>query len=172
MGRSGPTLEEGIRLQREAGDLDGWADKLWELGMLEFLEGNLTQARADFEASQACCEEAGSEEVYPLLYRFYAWMALAAGDVEQAVQYSQAQLAAGTRHFIPWVMTDALGFLGWEAFTAGDMDLAMAYCEKALNLTEQPDHNLLAVARYVLATVALVQGKIQPVPYLESFFYK
>ena len=78
-------------------------------------------------------------------------MALAQGDMQQAVQYSRAQLAAGTRYFIPWVMTDALGFLGWEAFTAGDMDLAVAYCEKALNLTERPDHTFLAVARYVMA---------------------
>ena len=164
-------VEEGLRLDREVVDLDGEGGKLWELGMLEFLEGDLTQARADFQASQACCEEAGSEEIYPLLYRFYAWMALAAGDVQQAVQYSQAQLTAGTRHFIPWVMTDALGFLGWEAFTAGDADLAVAYCEKALNLTEQPDQNLLAVARYVLARVALVRGEYSQIhTFLKAFF--
>ena len=52
-------VEEGLRVDREAGDRDGEGGKLWELGMLEFLEGNLPQARADFQASQACCDEAG-----------------------------------------------------------------------------------------------------------------
>jgi tetratricopeptide (TPR) repeat protein len=93
--------EEGLRLDRETGDQDGEGGKLWELGMLEFLEGNLPQAREDFQASQACHYAAGSEEVYPFLYRFYAWLALAQGDVQQARQYSQAQLTAGTAHFIP-----------------------------------------------------------------------
>ena len=150
---------EGLRVDREAGDLDGEGAKLRELGMLEFLEGNFAQARACFQANQTCCEESGNEEFYPFLYRFFAWMALAKGDMQQAVAYSQAQLAASTQHYIPWVMSDALGFLGWEAFTAGDMDLAVAYCEKALNLTERPDQNLLAVAHYVLARVAIAQGE-------------
>ncbi len=162
---------EGILLRREAGDWEGEGGKLWELGMLEFLEGNLSQARADFEASQACCDESGSEEVYPFLYRFFAWMALAEGDVEQAVQYSQAQLAAGTRHFTPWVMTDALGFLGWEAFTTGDADLAVEYCEKALNLRERLDPAFLSVAQYVLARVALSRGEFSRVrTILKAFF--
>ena len=157
-------------MDREAGDQDGSAAKLWELGMLEFLEGNHPQARADFQASQACCEESGSEEIYPLLYRFFAWMALVEGDVQQAVAYSQAQLAAGSRHFIPWVMTDALGFLGWEAFTAGDADLAVAYCEKALNLTERPDYALLAVMHYVMARVAIARDDFTGAnAYLKAF---
>ena len=164
-------VEEGLRVDREVVDRDGESSKLWELGMLEFLEGNLSQARADFQASQACCDEAGSEEIYPLLYRFYAWMALVEGDMQQALAYSQAQLAAGSRHFIPWVMTDALGFLGWEAFTAGDADLAVEYCEKALNLTERPDPGLLSIAQYVLARVALSRDEFSRVrTYLKAFF--
>ena len=162
---------EGLRVDREAGDQVGQGAKLWELGMLEYLEGNLAQARADFQASQACHDEAGSEEIYPFLYRFYAWMALVEGDMQQALAYSQAQLAAGTRHFIPFIMTDALGFLGWEAFTAGDADLAVEYCEKALNLTERPDPGLLSIAQYVLARVALSRGEFSRVrTILKAFF--
>ena len=151
--------EEGLRVDRAAGDQVGEGAKLWELGMLEFMEGNLTQARADFQTSQDRHAEAGSEEIYPFLYRFKAWIALVEGDLPQAIQYSQAQLDASTRHFIPWVMTDALGFLGWEAFTGGDPDLAVVCCEKALSLVEHSDPALLTVTRYVLARVALARGE-------------
>ncbi len=161
---------EGLRLDRETGDQDGESAKLWELGMLEFLEGNLQQAREDFQASQACCHVAGSEEIYPFLYRFYAWISLVQGDVQQAIQFSQAQLAAGNQNFTPWVITDALGFLGWEAFTSGDEDLAVHYCEKALNLTERADKALLEMAHYVLARVALSRGDLNSArASLESF---
>ena len=162
--------EEGLRVNREAGDQDGEGGKLWELGMLEFLAGNLARARADFQASQACHAASGNVEVTPFLHHFFAWMALVEGDVQQAVQYSQAQLAAGSRHFAPWLMTDALGFLGWEALTSGDLDLAVEYCEKALTLKEQLDSGLLSIAQYVLARVATARGEFSRAhAFLRSF---
>ena len=151
--------EENLRLNRETGDQAGEGGELWELGMVDFLEGNLFQAKKDFQASQACHYETGSEEVYPFLYRFYAWIALAQGEVQQAIQFSQTQLTAGREYYIPWVIADALGFLGWEAFTNGDKDLAAQYCEEALKLTGRVDANLLSVAHYVLARVALSRGE-------------
>ncbi len=166
-------LEEGLRLDREIDNLDGEDCKLWELGMLEFLDGNIRQAIEDFQASQACSYEAGSEEIYPFLYRFFAWIALVQGDIQQAIQYSQAQLIASTQHYTPWVMTDALGFLGWEAFTSGDEDLAVQYCERALKMTERQDQSFLAMARYVLARVALSRGELtQASAFLRAFVTK
>ncbi len=52
--------EEGLRLDLEAGDKMAEQAKLWELGMLNFLEGNLQQATADFQASQARCYDLGA----------------------------------------------------------------------------------------------------------------
>jgi predicted ATPase/DNA-binding CsgD family transcriptional regulator len=171
LGQARAYVLEGLQVNREEGDRDGEGGKLWELGMLEFLEGNHAQARADFEASQACQDAAEVDEIYPFLYRFYAWIALVEGDIQQAVQYSQAQLSAGSRHFTPWVMTDALGFLGWEAYTAGDADLAIEYCEKALNLTERPDPGLLSIAQYVLARVSTSRGEFSHArTFLNAFF--
>jgi tetratricopeptide (TPR) repeat protein len=149
-----------LRLNRQIlFDQDGEGGALWEKGMLEFLEGNFNQAKKDFQASQACHGEAGSEEVYPFLYRFYAWIALAQGEVQQAIQFSQAQLTAAREYYIPWVTADALGFLGWEAFTNGDDVMAVQYCEEALKLTGRVDINLLSVAHYVLARVALSRAE-------------
>ena len=117
--------------------------------------------------------ESGNEEMYTFTQRFFAWMALAQGDMQQAVQYSRAQLAAGTHYFIPWVMIDALGFLGWEAFTAGDMDLAVTYCKKSLNLMERPDYTFLAVAQYVMANIAMAQGDFNSASaFLKAFVTK
>lgn len=153
-------IEENLRLNRESGDKNSEESGLWELGMLEFLEGNLRQAREDFQTSQACSAEAGSEEIYPFLDRFFAWIALVQGDNRVAIQYSQAQLAAGSRHFIPWVISDALGFLGWEALTSGEPEQAVQYCEQALKMTGRVDNNLLSVAHYVLARVAVSRGEV------------
>jgi predicted ATPase/DNA-binding CsgD family transcriptional regulator len=150
--------EERVNMIQKMGDIEGGASGLWELGMLEFLEGNLRLARENFLSSQACCNENGSEEVYPFLYRFFAWIALVRGDVQEAIHYSQAQLTAGNRYFTPWVIADALGFLGWEALTDGDQDLAVQYCEDALKLTGQADASLISVAHYVLARVLLARG--------------
>ncbi len=149
--------EEGLQLEQETGTHGGKSAKLWELGMLEFLEGNFPQAREDFLVSQACLYETG--EIFPFLYRFYAWMALVQGEVQQALQYSQVELTASTEYYIPWVIADALGFLGWEAFTGGDENLAVHYCEEALKLTGRVDINLMSIAHYVLARVALARGE-------------
>jgi len=162
--------EESLRVNRETGDRDGEGGELWEVGMLELLWGNLRQAREYFQASQACFYATGSEEVYPFLFRFYAWIALVQGEVQQARQYSQTQLAAGTEYFIPWVIADALGFLGWEAFTSGDEDQAIQYCEQALKLTGRVDNNLMSVAHYVLARVALARSEFTRArAFLETF---
>ena len=152
--------EESLRLNRQIlFDQDGEGSALWEKGMLEFLEGNLHQAKKDFQASQVCHSAAGSKEVYPFLYRFHAWIALAQGEVQQAIQFSQMQLTAGREYYIPWVIADALGFLGWEAFTNGEGNLAVQYCEEALKLSGRVDINLLSVDHYVLARVALSRGE-------------
>jgi predicted ATPase/DNA-binding CsgD family transcriptional regulator len=163
--------KERWRLSQEMGDQEGETAGLWELGLLEFLAGHLEQAGEYFRASQACCYAAGSEEFFSIFNRFYAWIALAQGDIQQAIQYSQAQLAASSQYFVPFIMTDALGFLGWEAFTHGDEDQAVNYCEKALNLTERPDQGLLSTAHYVLARAALSQGDYAGTcAFLKTFF--
>jgi predicted ATPase len=151
--------EEGLGLDRETGDESGEGGKLWELGMLEFLAGNLSQAMENFQNSQVCHFQSGSEEVHPFVYRFFAWIALVQDDIPLARQYSQMQLNLGSQYFIPWVISDALGFLGWEALTSGDENLAIQYCEEALKLAGRVDSNLLAMARYVLARVALARGE-------------
>jgi hypothetical protein len=57
------------------------------------------------------------------------------------------------------VIADALGFLGWETLAGGDEDLAIQYCAEALKLTGRVGNDLLSVAHYVLARVALARGE-------------
>ncbi len=152
--------EESLRLNRQIlVDQDGEGSALWEKGMLEFLEGNLHQAKKDFQASQACHSEAGSKEVYPFFTVSMPGSPWQNVMYQQAIQFSQTQLTAGREYYIPWVIADALGFLGWEAFTNGDEDLAVQYCEEALKLTGRVNNDLLSVAHYVLARVALSRGE-------------
>lgn len=140
--------------------------------MLDFLDGNDHQALLDFQASQACYDEQEVDEVYPFVYRFYAWIALVQGDVPHAIQYSQAELTASREHFTPWVIADALCFQGWEALTNSEEERAVQYCEEALNLAGRVDDNVLSVAYYVLARVALSRGEFDRAHVFLKMFVK
>ena len=109
---------------------------LWELGLLEFLQGDVTQAVAFFKASRALLQ-ASNQEFYAFVIRFQAWIALAQGAPYEAIRFSQEELDAGQEYSISWVIVDALGFLGWEARVLEDDDLAVRRCEEALKFTGQ-----------------------------------
>jgi tetratricopeptide (TPR) repeat protein len=149
--------ERHIQLNRAAGDRDGEASGLWELASLNLLEGNYPQALSNSQACQACFDEQDGDEIYPFPIRFYAWIALVQGDLARAIAYSQAQLNASRTRYSPWIIADALGFLGWEALTSGNIEQAVRFCEEALNMRTQVAANLLSIATYVRARVALAR---------------
>ena len=151
--------ERHLQLNRAASDRDGESSGLWELASLDLLDGNYPQALSNAQACQACYDEQDGDEIYPFPIRFYAWIALLQGDLAKAIVYSQAQLSASRRRYSPWIVADALGFLGWEALTNGDLEQAARICEEALSMRTQVAANLLSIATYVQARIALARGE-------------
>lgn len=149
-------FEERQNLCKDREDLEGEGCGLWELGLLEFLLGNIIQAIDYFKASRALLQ-ASNQEFYAFVVRFQAWIALTQGETYEAIQLSQEELYTAQQNSITWVIVDALGFLGWEARILEDEDLAVLRCEEALQLTRQVGSGSLYVAYYVLGRVAITR---------------
>jgi tetratricopeptide (TPR) repeat protein len=149
-------FEERQELCKEREDLEGEGFGLWELGLLDFLQGNTNRAVEFFIASRALLR-ASNQEFFAFVIRFQAWIALAQGYPDEAIRFSEKELAAAQEYAISWVTVDALGFLGWEARVLGDDDLAVRRCEEALRLAHKVGHDFFHIAHYVLGRVAITR---------------
>lgn len=151
-------FEERQALCRKREDLEGQGCGLWELGLLEFLQGNIRQAIEFFEMSRVFLE-ASNQEFSAFTLRFQAWVALSQGNIQEAIHFSQLELSIAREHAFYWVIVDALGFLGWEARLQGENDQAASFCEEAMKLDSQVSPGALYIVNYVLGRLAIARGE-------------
>ena len=125
---------------------------------MEFLQGNIRRAVEFFKESRALLQ-VSNQEFFVFAIRFQAWVALAQGEIYEAIHFSQDELDVAREHTISWVTVDALGFLGWEARALGDEEQAIQRCEEALKFNGQVRASSLSIAFYVLGRVAIRRGQ-------------
>ena len=153
--------QEVLVLNRATGDFTNAGLALWKEGTLHFMQGRLAAAGESYMSSRDSYLQGGSEEFLAFMHRFPAWLALARGQYAEASAHSQVQLDKSWAMNLHWVMVDALGFLAWEALAAGDEEGAQTFCTRAFALCEKTDAEMLAVARYAAARLALARGQLE-----------
>jgi predicted ATPase/DNA-binding CsgD family transcriptional regulator len=153
--------QELLALSRATGDLNNAAVALWKEGTLHFMQGRFAAALESYLSSRDSFVRAGNEEFLPFLHRFPAWLALARGDTGAATALSRLQLEESQAINVSWVAADALGFLAWEALSAGNQDAAQHFCDQAFALREMVGDDLLSVAFYSAARLALGLGNLE-----------
>ena len=153
--------QEILALNRATGDFTNAGVALWLEGTLHFMRGRFAAAGESYLSSRDSYVQGGNEEFLAFMHRFTAWLALARGRYAEASAHSQAQFDESRAMNVHWVMADALGFLAWEALAAGDQDAAQTFCARAFALREKADPNMLSVARYAAARLALARGELE-----------
>ena len=132
--------QENLALKQKMGDKDGEAMALFDLGTLEFMQGNLEQAAENWDASQRCLHAVKNIEMALFFSGYPVRAALVQGEYRQALQIGEAQLAAGQEISSSLVITTALGFIAWAAWALNEFERVPQRCEELLG--SNWEHNL------------------------------
>ena len=152
--------QENLALKQKIGDKDGEAMALFDLGILEFLQGNLKQAVERWDDSQHCLQAVENTEMALLFSSYPVKAALVQGDYRRVLQIGEAQLAAGQEINSSLVVTTALGFIAWAAWALNEFERVPQRCEKLLG--SNWEHNLPynhGTLLYVFGRAALTKGE-------------
>ena len=163
--------QEHLTLRQKIGDVEGEAFAYYLLADQEFMQGNPQRAGELWEASKRLYRIVENVEFSLFCSSLSTRIALAQGDYRQALQLSEAQLAAGQEISSSIAVADATGHLCWIDWALKEYDRASQRCEEFLS----PDwaHNLpcgRGTPFYVFGRVALSRGEYaRACAYLQHF---
>ena len=152
--------QENLAFKQKIGDIDGEAMALFDLGTLEFMQGNLEQAVEHWDESQRCLQTVENIEFALFFSGYPARAALVRGDYRRALQIGEAQLAAGQEISSSLVITTALGLIAWAAWVLNEFERVPQRCEDLLG--SNWEHNLpynRGTLLYIFGRVTLTKGE-------------
>jgi predicted ATPase/DNA-binding CsgD family transcriptional regulator len=131
--------EESLRLNRQAGDVQGIAWSLLNLGMASDDSGDYEQAEEFYAEGLSLARE--SDSAYECFHFFlsWGWSSLVQGDLQQATRLTEEalELARERGRGFEGLLPRAIENVGWAALLGGEPQRAKDRFEKSLTLAKE-----------------------------------
>jgi predicted ATPase/DNA-binding CsgD family transcriptional regulator len=154
--------EESLRLNRQAGDVQGIAWSLLNLAVASDNLGDYEQAEEFYSEGLSLAQESDSAYDRFLFLLQWAWTSLLQGDHQRATKLTEEalELAPERGRGFMGMLPRALDNLGWAGLLGGEPERAKALFEENLTLSKQlDDKGTIAWSLEGLACVAGANGE-------------
>jgi predicted ATPase/DNA-binding SARP family transcriptional activator/DNA-binding CsgD family transcriptional regulator len=131
--------KESLRLNRQAGDVQGISWSLLILAMASGERGDYKQAEEFYAEGLSLARESGSAyDCFSLLFS-WAWTSLLRGDHQRATKLTEeaVELARERRRGFMGMLPRAIDNLGWATLLGGEPQRAKAQFEENLTLSKE-----------------------------------
>jgi ATP/maltotriose-dependent transcriptional regulator MalT len=160
--RTAKLAEESLRLNRQAGDVQGTSWSLLNLGMASDDSGDYGQAKEFYAEGLSLARE--SDSAYECFHFFlsWGWTSLVQGDHQRATRLTEeaVELARERGRGFEGMLPRAIENVGWAALLAGEPQRANAQFEKSLTLSKVLDDKAtITMSLEGLACVAGANGE-------------
>jgi DNA-binding CsgD family transcriptional regulator len=160
--RTANLSEESLRLNRQAGDVQGIAWSLLNLAIASDNLGDYEQAEEFYAEGLSLAQESDSAHDRFLFLLQWAWTSLLQGDHQRATKLTEEalELAPERGRGFMGMLPRALDNLGWTGLLGGEPERAKVQFEENLTLSKQlDDKGTIAWSLEGLACVAGSNGE-------------